>query len=123
MKAWVLHVVVEELLKLLVDKVDGDLLEAIVLKDLKTGDVKHSAEVGLFESVGFHISSNIPQPTENLRGINKRVVTFDDQPLEHSVEDGTPNTANGSCCLLASLTWVSKKGNSECLQILEPYLW
>ena len=44
----IVHVVVEELLKLLVDKVDGDLLEAVVLKDLKTGDVKHSTEVGLF---------------------------------------------------------------------------
>ena len=42
------HVVVEELLQLLVDKVDGDLLEAVVLKDLKTGDVEHSTEVGLF---------------------------------------------------------------------------
>ena len=42
-----LHVVVEELLELLVDKVDGDLLEAVVLKDLKAGDVKHSTEVGL----------------------------------------------------------------------------
>ena len=49
-KLCVLHVVVEELLKLLIDKVDGDLLEAIVLKDLKTGNVKHSAEVGLFQS-------------------------------------------------------------------------
>ena len=39
--------VVEELLKLLVDKVDGDLLEAVVLKDLKAGDVKHSTEVRL----------------------------------------------------------------------------
>ena len=41
------HVVVEELLELLIDKVDGDLLEAIVLKDLKAGNVKHSTEVGL----------------------------------------------------------------------------
>ena len=41
------HVVVEELLQLLIDKVDGDLLEAVVLKDLEPGDVKHSAEVGL----------------------------------------------------------------------------
>merc|ERR1719323_435986 len=38
------HVVVEELLQLLVDKVDGDLLEAVVLEDLETSDVKHSAE-------------------------------------------------------------------------------
>merc|ERR1711881_257069 len=41
------HVVVEELLQLLVDKVDGDLLKAVVLKDLKAGNVEHSAEVGL----------------------------------------------------------------------------
>ena len=42
--------VVEELLQLLVDKVDGDLLKAIVLKDLETGNVEHSTEVGFFES-------------------------------------------------------------------------
>ena len=44
------HVVVKELLELLVDKVDGDLLEAVVLEDLKAGDVKHGAEVGLLQS-------------------------------------------------------------------------
>merc|ERR1719300_1954721 len=43
------HVVVEELLELLVDKVDGDLLEAVVLEDLETSNVEHSAEVGLLE--------------------------------------------------------------------------
>ena len=37
--------VVEELLKLLVDEVDGYLLEAVVLKDLEAGDVQHGAEV------------------------------------------------------------------------------
>ena len=37
--------VVEELLKLLVDEVDGDLLEAVVLKDLKACDVQHCAKV------------------------------------------------------------------------------
>ena len=42
--------VVEELLKLLIDKVDGDLLKAVVLKDLKTSNVKHSTEVGFFHS-------------------------------------------------------------------------
>ena len=41
---------IEELLKLLVDKVDGDLLEAVVLKDLKAGDVKHSTEVSFLQS-------------------------------------------------------------------------
>ena len=39
------HVVVKELLELLVDKVDGDLLEAVVLEDLKASDVEHSTEV------------------------------------------------------------------------------
>ena len=98
----VLHVVVEELLKLLVDKVDGDLLEAVVLKDLEAGDVKHSAEVGLFETGGFKdIQALIPI---HLRGIDKRVVTFDDQPFEDSVEDGTGDTANGfKACLIIIL--------------------
>ena len=39
------HVVVKELLELFVDKVDGDLLEAVVLKDLKAGNVENSTEV------------------------------------------------------------------------------
>merc|ERR1719216_229332 len=37
------HVVVEELLELLVDKVDGDLLEAVVLEDLETSNLEDSA--------------------------------------------------------------------------------
>ena len=40
--------VVEELLKLLVDKVDGDLLESVVLEHLKAGDVEDSDKVVLF---------------------------------------------------------------------------
>ena len=80
--------VVEELLKFLVDKVDGDLLKAVVLKDLETSDVEHSTEVGLLHG-----------------GVNEGVVTLDDQPLEDSVEDGTSDAANSSSCLLASLTW------------------
>ena len=39
--------VVEELLELLVDKVDGDLLESVIFKDLESGNVEHSAEVRL----------------------------------------------------------------------------
>ena len=39
--------VVEVLLQLLVDKVDGELLEAVVLEHLEPGDVQHRAEVGL----------------------------------------------------------------------------
>ena len=71
--------VVEELLKFLVDKVDGDLLEAVVLKDLETGDVEHSTEVGLLHG-----------------GVNEGVVTLDDQPLEDAVEDGPGNTSGGT---------------------------
>ena len=40
--------VIEELLKLLVDKVDGDLLESVVLKHFKAGNVKDGNKVGLF---------------------------------------------------------------------------
>merc|ERR1712012_213266 len=81
------HVVVEELLKLLVHKVDGDLLEAVVLEDLEAGNVKHSAEVGLLHG-----------------GVNEGVVTLDDEPLEDPVEDGTSNTSSGHGGLLAGLT-------------------
>jgi len=43
------HVVVEELLELLVDKVNGDLLKAVVLENLETSNIQDSAEVGLLE--------------------------------------------------------------------------
>merc|ERR1711962_261698 len=41
------HVVIEELLQLFIDKVDGDLLKAIVLKDLKACNVQDSHKVAL----------------------------------------------------------------------------
>merc|ERR1712061_268122 len=41
------HVMVKELLKLFVDKVDGDLFKSIVFKDLKPSNIEHSAEIGL----------------------------------------------------------------------------
>ena len=44
-KTTISHVVVEVLLQLLVDKVDGDLLKAVVFKDLEPGDVEDGAEV------------------------------------------------------------------------------
>merc|ERR1719204_2774812 len=43
------HVMVEELLKLLVDKVNGDLLKTVVLENLETSNIQDSAEVGLLE--------------------------------------------------------------------------
>ena len=39
---------VEELLQLLVDKVDGDLLEAVVLEDLEAGNVEYADEINLW---------------------------------------------------------------------------
>merc|ERR1712088_1129130 len=82
-----MFVVVEELLQLLVDKVDGDLFKAVVFKDLESGNVEHSAEVGLLHG-----------------GVNKGVVTLDDQPLEDAVKDGPGNTSGGTGGLVAGLT-------------------
>merc|ERR1712012_368466 len=81
------HVVVEELLQLLVDKVDGDLLETVVLEDLEAGNIEHSTEVGLLHG-----------------GVDEGVVTLDDQPLEDAIEDGTGNTTGGHGGLLTGLT-------------------
>ena len=46
--------VVEVLLQLLIDKVDGELLEAVVLEHLEPGDVQHRAEVGLNRLLMFN---------------------------------------------------------------------
>merc|ERR1712012_1100676 len=81
------HVVVEELLELLIDKVDGDLFESIVLEDLESGNIQDSAEVGLLE-----------------RSINECVITLDNQPLEETIKDSSGNTSSGTSCLLNSLT-------------------
>jgi len=81
------HVVIEELLELLIDKVDGDLFKAIVLKNLKASNVKHSTEVGLLQA-----------------SINKGFITFFNQPLEHAVKDGSCNTSNSIGSLFTSLT-------------------
>merc|ERR1719323_1543218 len=81
------HVVVEELLQLLVDKVDGDLLKAVVLENLKAGNIEHSTEVGLLHG-----------------GVDEGVVTLDDEPLEDAIEDGTGNTTGGHGGLLTGLT-------------------
>merc|ERR550532_477632 len=80
------HVVVEELLQLLVDEVDGDLLEAVVLEDLETSDIEDSTEVGLLQA-----------------GVNECVVTLLNQPLEDTVEDSPGNTTSSSSGLLHSL--------------------
>ena len=71
------HVVVKELLQFFIDKVDGDLLKAIVFKDLKASNVKHSSEVGLLHG-----------------GINQSFITFDDEPFENPVKGGPGDTTN-----------------------------
>merc|ERR1719323_1571537 len=81
------HVVVEELLELLIDKVDGNLLKAIVFKDLKTSNIQDSAEVGFLQS-----------------RINESGVTFVNQPLEETVKDSSGNTSHSIGRLLTSLT-------------------
>merc|ERR1711963_1172197 len=44
------HVVVEELLELLIHKVDGNLFKAIVLENLETSNIQDSTEVGFLQS-------------------------------------------------------------------------
>merc|ERR1712223_1404973 len=78
---------VEELLELLVDKVDGNLFESIILEDLETSNIQDSAEVGLLQ-----------------RSINEGVVTFDNEPFEQTVKDGTSNTSSSTSSLLNGLT-------------------
>ena len=51
--------VVEELLQLLVDKVDGDLFKAVVFEDLEAGNIEHSTEICFLQC-----------------GVNKCVVTL-----------------------------------------------
>ena len=94
--------VVEELLQLLVDKVDGDLFEAVVLEDLEAGDVEHSTEVGLLHG-GVYESFDNDQGTDDKQQLltNKSVVTLDDQPLEDAIKDGTSDTAGGAGGLVA----------------------
>jgi hypothetical protein len=81
------HGVIEELLELFIDKVDGDLFKAIVLKDFKTSNIEDSAEVGFLHG-----------------GVNKCFVTLDDEPLEETIEGGPGNTTNTAGSLVASLT-------------------
>merc|ERR1712073_240449 len=71
------HVQVEELLELLVDVVDTDLLETVVIKDLKAGNVKHTNVVNLLHG-----------------GVNKSLVTLVNHNPEGSLVDSTSNTGH-----------------------------
>merc|ERR1719342_2063054 len=81
------HVVIKELLEFFIDKVDGNLFKAIVLKDLKASNVKHSTEVCFLEG-----------------GINQSVITFLNEPLEDTIKDSTSNTSSSTSGLLNVLT-------------------
>merc|ERR1719410_1814868 len=87
------HVMVKKLLQLFIDKVNGDLFEAVIFENLKPCNIQHSTEVGLLQSV-----------------INEGVITFFNQPFENSVKDSSCNTSNSTSCLLTSLTF----GNPFC---------
>merc|ERR1719175_496073 len=78
---------VEELLELFIDKVDGNLLKAIVLENLKASNVKHSTEVGLLQA-----------------SINEGFITLLNQPLEQAVKDSSCNSSNSIGSLLTGLT-------------------
>ena len=86
---------VEELLQLFVDKVDGDLLEAVVLKDLKASNVKDGSEVGLLHG-----------------GVNQGLVTLGDEPLEDPVK-GTPGDTTDTIASLKIWTQNQYKRISE----------
>merc|ERR1711990_1139523 len=45
------HVMVEKLLKLLIYKVDGDLLKTIVLKDLKASNIEDRTEISFLHGL------------------------------------------------------------------------
>merc|ERR1719412_1956797 len=74
------HVLVEELLELLVDVVDTDLLEAVVVEDLKTSNIQDSNVVDLLHG-----------------GVNEGLVTLVNNNSEGSLVDGTSNTSHGVC--------------------------
>merc|ERR1712226_1342433 len=81
------HVVVEELLKLLVDVVDTDLLKTVVVKDLKTSNVKDT-------NVGDLLHG----------GVAQGLVTLVNDNPEGTLVDGTSNTSHRVGSVLAGGT-------------------
>ena len=79
---------VEELLQLLVDKVDGELLEPVVREDLKASDVEDGAEVDFLHA-----------------RVDQSFIAFLNQPKESSVIDRSSNPAHSVCCLVHVLTF------------------
>merc|ERR1712045_1084632 len=79
------HVLVEELLQLLIDVVDTDLLKAVVVENLETGNIKHT-------NVGDLLHG----------GVAEGLVTLLNHNSEGSLVDGTSNTGNRVGSILAS---------------------
>ena len=79
---------VEELLQLLVDKVDGELLEPIEGEDLKASDVEDGAEVDFLHA-----------------RVDQSLIAFLNQPKEGSVIDRSSDPTHSVCCLVHILTF------------------
>ena len=79
---------VEELLQLLVDKVDGELLEPVEGEDLKASDVEDGAEVDFLHA-----------------RVDQSLIAFLNQPKEGSVIDRSSDPTHSVCCLVHILTF------------------
>merc|ERR1712015_531015 len=96
------HVGVKELLQLLVDVVDADLLEAVVVEDLKAGNIEHT-------NVGDLLHG----------GVAQGLVTLVDDNPEGTLVDGTGNTGNGVGSVGASGALVNPLGSDLQLGLAE----
>ena len=96
------HVLVEELLQLLVDVVDADLLEAVVVEDLKAGNIEHT-------NVGDLLHG----------GVAQGLVTLVDDNPEGTLVDGTGDTGNGVGSVGASGALVHPLGSDLQLGLAE----
>ena len=84
----VLDMMVEELLQLLVDKVDGDLLKSVVLENLKPSNIQDGHKVGLLHG-----------------GIAERAIALGNEPLEHTIVDCPGDTTHTVGGLVDVLTF------------------
>ena len=93
---------VEELLELLVDVVDADLLETVVVEDLKAGNIEHT-------NVGDLLHG----------GVAQGLVTLVDDNPEGTLVDGTGDTGNGVGSVGASGALVHPLGSDLQLGLAE----
>jgi len=79
------HVLVEKLLQLLIDIVDADLLKSVVIKDLKSCNIKNTDVGDLLHG-----------------GVAQGLITFIYHDPEGSFIDGTSNSSYGVSCVLTA---------------------